>query len=178
MRTRTRILIFGGLLAIAVGVVVVVVGSWLAPPRVILSFVRYTNYGIAILGATNRAQSPLLCSGMNVEIADASDGRWIHEAERWPFWPDGLAVLPRGRGELMARPRNPPTAPLLRLPELPTTVSVFCHPQIAPKWMRIVQVLLNSVGINVNTGFVVSVTLPPREAPASPTNTPPASLTR
>ena len=66
MRTRTRILIFLGLLAAAVGVVLV--RTFPARPRVDIGFARYTDDGVAVLlkkfnqSTTQRWEKPALAT--------------------------------------------------------------------------------------------------------------------
>ena len=156
MTTQTKFRLCVG--AVLLAAAVMQVRSFTAPPRVTLSFVRYINSGAAILGITNRVRFPLLCSGLNVELAS---GGLRPDADHWPLFPDGFAVIPNGSGQLIVRPHDSATVPL-RPRELPTTIFVLCAPPRTSELRRRIEVLLSKVGISIaSTGLVVSVDLLP-----------------
>jgi len=170
IRTRTRILICVGLLAVAVGVVLV--RSFPPKHAVTVSFVRYTNFGFvqqeAVLAFTNRTRVPVsMASFQQSPLSVVLVPELLPHAAQLPRH---YVLMPDQGTQLVVYPAVlPPEAP----PVPPATISVRCMPQHSDLRERI-ESLLRKVGINIaSTGFVVSVTLPPREAPASPSNTPP-----
>jgi len=175
MTTRTKIGVCVGLL------VVVVVGVMLwslraESPAVRVGFVRYMDGG-AVLNFTNQRQSALAGFAMNVVFCSERG-----PPDYFPFF----YLLPRCGTQLVVRPRptTPPPgggiesfAQLLAWirasrATLPTTASVLCMEQHSKRRQR-VEALLAKVGIDIaSTGFVATVTLPPRPAATSsgPTN--------
>ena len=165
MTTRTKMGVCVGLFTLAVGV------AWvlnLPPkPRVELSFVRYYEDGAAVLTLTNRGQSIVQCFGLNVTTLS----RRRHFAP-WFF------LMPQNGTQFVvyAKVSKPSTGnadlflSLLRTSDLPATASLQCVPGV-PKLRLRIESLLIKVGINIrSTGFVATVTLPPRgsNAPAQP----------
>jgi len=73
MRTRTRILIFLGLLTVAVGVVLV--RSFRTRPIVDIGFARYTDDGVAVLNFTNRGAEPVQCASWILAFGSEEDRR-------------------------------------------------------------------------------------------------------
>ena len=160
MRTRTRILIFVGLLPVGVAVVLLAVGvvaSFRPGPAVTVSFVRYAENGsVAILGITNGADSSIHCD-VRHEVAER--GTIVYSID--PTRALSLKGHTDGRTEVLG------IEPSSRL-------YLFCRPYPSALRQR-VDDLLWKVGLNIaNPGFVVPVTLPPRDAQASPSNTAPA----
>jgi hypothetical protein len=158
MRTRTRILICVGLL-LAVGVVVVRTLTAKLPVEV--RFVAYTNFrGEAVLGFTNKGRLPIALLTRRTDLVLLPVLGEVTSL--------GLSELSPGQGiQLIVQGKRPSP-----------TVSVACVPRVSDLQRRMDVLLLRAGFASVHTGFVVSVKLPPREAAASPSNTPPASLTR
>ena len=149
MRTRTRILIFVGLLAIAVGGVRVLVRSFRAGPAVTVSFVRYAGNGsMAILTITNRADSVVLCAvSGNVRQEVGERGTIVYSMD--------LGRLLRLKGHTDCQTEVSGIRPSSRL-------CLLCQPQPSPLRQRMEAVLLTA-GLNIaSTGFVASVDLPAR----------------
>ena len=174
MTHRTKIWIFVGLLALVAAVVLVLNPS----PKSALDakFVRYTDGGSPVIAFTNngRYRGFLSSAASNVVL--------LPEFERikdWQDWRRNLFIMlqPQDGQELLARAVSPSSKPLI-WPARPSTISVYWRPfpdrQSKDLRQRLV-VLLSKVGINiVSTGFVATVTLPPRPATPSlgPTSQP------
>ena len=167
MRTRTRILICVGLLAAAVGVVLVL--SLAIGPTVEVTFVRYAEDGGAVLALTNRGSSTALFSSTVVFRSIVGGAVLIPEHRLAPRTitnlPPIYTLAPHEGMQLVAM-----SSPWSSLPfaALPSKLSVICTPEPSPL-RRHAEALLHKVGINIDhTVFGAHVTLPPRPMSASP----------
>jgi hypothetical protein len=159
MRTRTKILVGVGLLAMAG---VVMVRRPPAKPVVEVSFVRYGTNGAPVLNLTNRGQGAVRLSALGQRYFSHSESGEVREAgeETWSLWPP-IVLVPESGTQLVARP-----FPASQLPVKGRTVSVqfVAHARVFG-WIG---VLLSEFGFNANTGFVATVTLPETAASPSP----------
>jgi hypothetical protein len=143
---RTKIALCAGLLAVAAGVAVAFRSP--AKPAVEIKFVRYVEDGGAVLAVTNRGKSALLV-WRAFHGSNSASCALEAEPELGPF--QGMNIV--------AHPPLP--AP---------TISVQYSP-MPSTWRMLAEAVASKVGFSViSTGFVVTVTLPPREtnAPAQP----------
>jgi len=149
--TRTKIALCVGLLLLAAAPI----WRFLAQPVVEVSFVRYDGPESAVLGFTNRGRSLIHCSGEDLSLVARSD-----PVSRIPIsFSPSLDLMPRSGTQVSV---------LTKSLELPATVALKCFPELLTLRRRVDFVVLNFVGIDIaNTGFVATVTLPPRET-ASP----------
>jgi len=155
MTRRTKLWICVGVV-LAVGAVLVRRPT--AKPVVEVSFIRYATNGKPVLNFTNQGQGPVWLLSLNHR--SFSDSELSEEA--YSLWPLVIVLAPLSGTQLVAR-FLPTSQPLVR-----ETVSVQCMPQPSPLRGRL-QVVLSKVGLNIaSTGFVATVTLPPREKAASP----------
>jgi len=149
MRTRTKlgVCVYVGLLVLNAGVVVV---SRVREKRSVeVRFVQYTPDGGALLHITNSLRSSVDFVPMNGALLSSQDH------------PEGFMLMERlGAGrdtQLIAWGPGGKAAP-------PFQVSLRFSPLGTPSKLRQrIEVLLSKVGMNIaNTGFVATVTLPPR----------------
>jgi len=153
LTTRTKIGVCLGLLAVAVGVALVL--SPRPRPAVELRFVRYADEWTAVLNITNRGRSLIHCSGPDLSFIARSG-----PVSRIPISITRFDLMPRGGTQLSV---------LTKSMELPAKVSVECFHERLTLRRRMDFVVLNSFGIDIaNTGFVVTVDLPPRPTSPSP----------
>ena len=152
MTTRTKIGVCAGLLALAVGVMLV--RSSRAKPPVEVRFVRYADERTAVLNLTNRGQSRTSFLALDALLLSTD------QPPRLAFFVD---LMPGSSTQLVVRPRSSerswPTG-------LFATVSVRCV-QLPSERRRWIEAVLNKAGINIaSKGFVTTVDLPPRAAAA------------
>jgi hypothetical protein len=165
---RAKLALCGGVLAVAVGVVLVL-RSFTTEPPAELRFIKYYEDGAAVLTLTNRGRSSVQCWGVNLTTLH----RRRHFAPYFYLAPETgtqlvvYAQAPKGfagDADLLLG--------LLRTSALPATASMQWVAEVPLLRWRI-QELLSKVGIDIaSTGFVATVTLPPRPAAPSlgPTN--------
>jgi len=119
--------------------------SYRGQHTVAATFVRYAPDGPAILTLTNRGRSTLMC---------ASRGAWMFSDVPPRRFETRIILLPRTNTQLLFMPHDAGSR----------IVSVQCFPAQPPSGLRRrIESLLTQAGINLaNTGYVVSVYLPPR----------------
>jgi hypothetical protein len=160
MTTRAKLVVCVGLLVLAVGVVMVRKPT--AKPQVEVRFVRYESNGAPVLSLTNQGQQPVCFPGMDVWLSSAVSKATFHAS------PPSFILAPGGGMELVV----PISAGVW--PETRGTAVIQYAAQPSKIW-RGVEEFLSEVGVEIaSTGFVATVTLPPRETAASSSNTPPA----
>jgi hypothetical protein len=151
---RTKLWICVGVLSVSASVFL---KCFFTPPPVTLSFVRYADYGhTAILRITNRCASPFVCSGVPIKVTDAPEDGSYH----------GVMLFHECRLAQHDSQRLIAALPS----QLPSTVQVRCQPMPSRLW-RFLEHLMKMAGRDTThseSGFVVSVNLPPRPTSASP----------
>ena len=141
MTTRTTIGVCVGLLALATGVVLV--RALAARSRIELSFVRYSDDGVAVLKLTNPNSSPVYCGRLNVMLFSEADRYSTYQPQ------SGFLLKPRSEIRVSAWPPD-------------STVSMQCKGE-APDFRDRVAAVLAKVGIRIaSEGYVVSADLPAR----------------
>jgi hypothetical protein len=152
VRNRTKILVGVGLLAVAVGVVMV---RRPAKPVMEVSFIRYTTDGEPVLNFTNRGQEPMRFSALgDWSFWDSASGKATS------FLSVPVVVLAPLSGTQVVARLLPMSLPMSRSHVKGETVSAQCVPQPSPLRRRLEDVL-SKVGINIaSTGFVATATLP------------------
>jgi hypothetical protein len=155
MTTRTKRAVCLGLLVLAVGVVLV--RSFPARPPLEVSFVRYTeDHATAIVHLTNRTKSVLICevSGGLREVCDS------HGRTTFYYFPDAGCTVRLSRcGECQLEVSAAGSLPRL----------CIHYRRVRSDLRQRLELHLSKVGINIaSTGFVATVTLPPRLAATSP----------
>jgi len=166
MTTRIKIAVGVGLLAIAVGAVIV--RSFRPKSAVTVSFVRYTEDGAAVLNLTNSGRTARLCSTVSVTLYSKEDRRKTSRLRIYYVLAAGSDTQ-LVAGEMLERFEEDPPP---RRPVLPSTILVASHAPHTSQVRRHINAFLIRLGIDSGNTSWTSVDLPPRPAAPSlgPTN--------